>query len=331
MTQRDNSRAHGQKTILGAYRNVNTSLLTIHSMWILRLLILPTLIPASTSYSILPSSGRLVTLQATSSPLPPSPSPLAGYLCVPKLSWSTLTPDSVLSHLNDLLASSLSSLSDISKNLTPPSSPKNKLTSWLAEKSTAASIKKSSSFYPVSDEVFVWSSTFSPDGDCYGSSAPIIRARGIVPFSPSQMANLLMDSSQVKSYNKMSLGRTDSKQFDENTKIVYNRSSPPITRKIINFTTLMAKRELPNGVFVVLSRAVDEGVSAGPNDVLGEIILGLNVMEPLDSDPSSCMITTVNHVTSEITPGMFAHKLGVSGATKFIKDIRLLKKSQLEK
>ncbi len=67
-----------------------------------------------------------------------------------------------------------------------------------------------------SQEVLVWVGKFSirrggSSGveEYYGAELPIIKTTSIVHQSPKYLAELLMDSSRVRMYNKMSLGRTD--------------------------------------------------------------------------------------------------------------------------
>ena len=63
----------------------------------------------------------------------------------------------------------------------------------------------------------------------YGTSVPWIKTRSIVPMPPQEMAELLLDSSRVKTYNAWSTGRQDMWQMDDGlTKIVKNKTQPPV-------------------------------------------------------------------------------------------------------
>jgi len=91
--------------------------------------------------------------------------------------------------------------------------------------------------------VFVWTGTFRKDG--YGAELPVVRTVSIVPMSPRKMAELLMDSDRVKTYNKMSLGRKDVITLpcdDGEAKIVRNLTQPPVSKKLMEFVTLMCAR-----------------------------------------------------------------------------------------
>jgi hypothetical protein len=73
--------------------------------------------------------------------------------------------------------------------------------------------KKKKSWYDALDstqEVLVWSGKFiDNNNDSYGADLPIIKTTSIIHKPPKYLAELLMDSTKVKSYNKMSLGRDD--------------------------------------------------------------------------------------------------------------------------
>ena len=60
--------------------------------------------------------------------------------------------------------------------------------------------------------VLVWTGKFKEE-DGYGSELPVVKTLSIIPMSPRKMAELLMDSDRVKTYNKMSLGRNDEVTF----------------------------------------------------------------------------------------------------------------------
>lgn len=133
--------------------------------------------------------------------------------------------------------------------------------------------------------VFVWTGRFKKE-DGYGAELPVVRTVSIVPMSPRKMAELLMDSDRVKTYNKMSLGRKDEITFqcgvdtvasssdgsseafllDGEAKIVRNLTQPPVTKKLMEFVTLMYARPIK------------------PEDNVGVGIMGGSSLENLDDD-----------------------------------------------
>jgi len=115
---------------------------------------------------------------------------------------------------------------------------------------------KSSSWYEALDssqEVLVWSGKFIGDkGELYGAELPIIKTTSIIHKSPKYLAELLMDSTKVKAYNKMSLGRDDVEVFQSGvdtteeegkfgnvgeSKIVRNLTRPPMINSNLEFVS----------------------------------------------------------------------------------------------
>eukprot|EP00521_Asterionellopsis_glacialis_P018092 CAMPEP_0195297726 /NCGR_PEP_ID=MMETSP0707-20130614/22075_1 /TAXON_ID=33640 /ORGANISM="Asterionellopsis glacialis, Strain CCMP134" /LENGTH=373 /DNA_ID=CAMNT_0040359625 /DNA_START=278 /DNA_END=1395 /DNA_ORIENTATION=- len=193
-------------------------------------------------------------------------------------------------------------------------------------------------------DVLVYKGNFQKDG--YGSKLPVVKTRSILPLAPVELAELLMDSSRVKTYNAMSLGRDDVKVMqkgintvdgdfgDGETKIVRNLTDPPVTKKKFVCVTMMHARALrpeqdkvDRGGYLVVSRAVAGDMWESDDDSLtrNEILLGVNlIQESLSANPNECVVTSVTHVYSPSVPVMLAGSVGVKGAVDFIKDIRKL-------
>eukprot|EP00797_Seminavis_robusta_P001034 Sro1063_g237070.1 n/a (310) ;mRNA; r:8261-9190 len=179
-----------------------------------------------------------------------------------------------------------------------------------------------------SGEILVFKgSTIRPG---YGSEVPWIKSHSIIPMAPAELAGLMMDSSQVKTYNSLSLGRDDVKvmQHPESsgthaTKIVRNVVQLPVSNSKVESVTLLHTRQLENGSHLLISRAI--GGSKHFTGVGGKsyILLGVNLFEPT-SDANECRMTAINHVYSPGVPLMLAGKVGVKSAKNFVKDIRAL-------
>lgn len=110
-------------------------------------------------------------------------------------------------------------------------SPFNECINWVGEKKTDKFVKEygqvinnaqeticgnTKDWYNALDstqEVLVWAGKFKVKDDGYGAELPIIKSTSIIHQSPKYLAELLMDSSKVQVYNKMSLGRDDVKVF----------------------------------------------------------------------------------------------------------------------
>eukprot|EP00594_Rhizosolenia_setigera_P016104 CAMPEP_0178974676 /NCGR_PEP_ID=MMETSP0789-20121207/22630_1 /TAXON_ID=3005 /ORGANISM="Rhizosolenia setigera, Strain CCMP 1694" /LENGTH=357 /DNA_ID=CAMNT_0020663119 /DNA_START=169 /DNA_END=1242 /DNA_ORIENTATION=+ len=213
------------------------------------------------------------------------------------------------------------------------------------------------------DTILVWTAKFNSDTNAYGVDLPIIRTRGIVNgMSPQKITSLLMDSSKIKLYNKISLGRTDQEVYQEGinvvdqygdkyghgeSKIVFNLTKPPIVKKQMVFRTLMHARRLNpykyydetgQGIegekecggedgYIMVSRAVpgeDNNNNEGQdNDSLrSEILMGANLLRCIPDKNDSTDLTCVTHVMSPLVHPMIAGKVGMKGAIDFFNDIR---------
>lgn len=184
------------------------------------------------------------------------------------------------------------------------------------------------------NDVLVWSGTW--DHKYYGNDLPAIRCEAIVNMSPRSLANLLVDSSRVKEYNKMSIGREDIMVLQEDetsvTKIVVGKSKPPMLSKTLMLKSLLHMEELPGGGdqggYVVVSRAIAhaEDVEAveDPKVILSEMLLGLNIIRSVDGESDRCILISLTHLRSPVIPMMMAKRLGMSSAVNFINDIRAL-------
>ena len=217
--------------------------------------------------------------------------------------------------------------------------------------------------------VLVWTGKWKQPG--HGSHLPVVRTVSVLPMSPRDFAALLMDSSRVPTYNKMSLGRTDIITMQSNidtvggafggidgeAKVVRNLTQPPLSKKKMEFVTVMHARRMrqrdgpgrgylgaagnENDGFIVVSRAVnDGGPNAAPTATNGggggggdgdgeefirsEILLGVNLVRPVPDRADVCEVTALTHCNSPSVPLMIAGKIGVKGAVGFVKDIRAM-------
>ena len=204
-----------------------------------------------------------------------------------------------------------------------------------------------------SGEVLVYIGKAKCDG--HGSKLPMIKTKSIIPVASKDMAELLMDSSKVKIYNKMSVGRSDLRVLnnidDENgddtdktqtssTKVVCNLTQPPVAKSKMVSCTLMHSRKLvdssPTGptssssssspqTHLVVSRAMPGMLYQADDPELlelprNDILLGVNLLQ--DLGPNKCLMTTVTHVYSPALPSMLARSMGVTSAVNFVRDIR---------
>ena len=150
------------------------------------------------------------------------------------------------------------------------------------------------------------------------------------------LMELLVDSNRVKEYNKMSLGRTDLKTFQDDiavsgpfgnsvTKIMKSESKPPMLRKTLMFVSILHARELIDGSgYLIVTRAVHHPDAQGNSNVIqSEILMGVNLIRKIEgAEESKCLMINVNHIRSPMVPMMVAKRIGVSAAIGFINDVR---------
>jgi len=181
--------------------------------------------------------------------------------------------------------------------------------------------------------VYVGKCRKSNSDEYYGANLPVIKTEASLRIAPKDMADLLLDSSRVKVYNKMSIGRSDIRNIkcDKGVaKIVKNVTKPPMTKKNIESVTLMHSRQLDEtGTYIVVSRAaiIPERTTCNEGDDedcgKSEILLGVNLLEPIDEDNAlGSRMTSITHVYSPALPVLVAKRVGVNSAINFVNDIR---------
>jgi len=168
--------------------------------------------------------------------------------------------------------------------------------------------------------------------DYYGANLPVIKTEALLRIAPKDMADLLLDSSRVKVYNKMSIGRSDVRNIECDkgvAKIVKNVTKPPMTKKNIESVTFMHSRQLDEkGTYIVVSRAVINpeltNCKEEKKEECGrsEILIGVNLLEPINDNELGSKMTSITHVYSPALPVLVAKRVGVNSAINFVNDIR---------
>jgi hypothetical protein len=195
-------------------------------------------------------------------------------------------------------------------------------------------------------DIFVWYGKLDTG---YKSELPVIKARAMVKTSARNLLDLLADSSKVKEYNKMSLGREDKafikKGLETNNgniqgeaKIVRSLSNVPMIRKKLELVSLMYARALDektDGIkgYIIVNRSVWEDENRAPtadgagdtgsdcNYIRSEILLGVNLIRDIDQE-NKCEITTINHFYTPGTPTFGARQFGMKAASNFLRDLQ---------
>jgi len=163
--------------------------------------------------------------------------------------------------------------------------------------------------------------------ETYGRENSVVKARGIVKATPEEIFNMIFDSSRTKEYNKYSVGRTDIVSLSPFSKVVWNRTNPPGTKKPHDFCTLMhgvpsAAAPKGNGTYLLMTTAVEHPQAEPSSTYLrSEILLGVNLMRPVPGRPGFTELTTVNHVKTTGVPAFLAEKVAARSAIDFIRKV----------
>jgi len=206
---------------------------------------------------------------------------------------------------------------------------------WMTQ--TFSKGRKEASVGPNSSkDILVWTGSFNHG--LHGSEVPAIRSAAIMETSAKKLMELMVDSTRVKEYNKMSLGRTDLVTFSGNieevgpfgksiTKVMKSVSKPPMVSKV-ELTSILHAKELSDGTgYLIVSRAVHrpEEESLVAASMKAEIVMGVNLIVDFETgsdEKERCLMINVNHMRSPMVPMYVARKLAVTSAHKFINDVR---------
>jgi len=187
-------------------------------------------------------------------------------------------------------------------------------------------------------DVLIWSGSFKHG--FYGSDVPALRSAGVMETSAKKLMELLVDSTRVKEYNKLSLGRTDLVTFDGTfeedgpfgktiTKVMRSTSKPPMLSAMALTSILHAKKLSDGSGYLIVTRAVHrpEDEPSVASSAKTEIVMGVNLILDFDDNidgSERCLMVNVSHMRSPMVPMYIAKKLAVTTAFKFINDIRAL-------
>lgn len=171
------------------------------------------------------------------------------------------------------------------------------------------------------DDTKVWRRMMAED--VYGREYPCLKLSTVLHAPPDAVMALLVDSGRVGEYNKYSRGRHDVEQVGPNTKIVRNRTLPPLQKRAHEFCTVMHVIRRPDGSQVMLTKYTEHPeVPRSSEFARSEIILGVTEVRPHPTDPNRAQLTTVSHVKSTGVPAFIAEKFSVRGVMDFAESLR---------
>lgn len=196
---------------------------------------------------------------------------------------------------------------------------------------------------PQGRDILVWIGSVDHNG--HGCDLPVFKARAIIPASPRQVLDLVMDSSRATEYNKMSQGRTDVivLQSDVHTlqnesdygiageaKIIRSLNKPPLIRRSIEMLSLIYAKPLEDADgYLAVNRSVWEDSSAEPRStkdtIRSEILLGVNIFRAVPGPTPQemhCELTTITHAHTSVVPDGIARKMGPTQAVAFLREVQ---------
>lgn len=209
------------------------------------------------------------------------------------------------------------------------------------------------------NEILIWNgSVDKKHNNGYGHDWPVVKARGIVPAPPRDVAKFLWDSSNVAKYNNMSVGRHDGTIFQEGidtlakdspygfpgcAKILRSYNKVKLVPRVLEMVSILHARPLDEqvtgstavpGGYIIVNRSIWENDSGANEEpalsnaiaknklVRSEMLLGVQLLRPLNGG-KHCEITTVTHA---VVPGMKNNQITRAAANvsaaKILRDIQ---------
>lgn len=205
------------------------------------------------------------------------------------------------------------------------------------------------------NEILIWNGFVDKQRNSgYGHDWPLVKARGIIPAPPRNVANFLWESSNVNKYNNMSVGRHDGTIFQEGidttameslygfpgcAKILRSYNKVKLVPRVLEIVSLLHARPLEPplaapGTYLIVNRSIWESDAESDNSdnphqnnsnnklVRSEMLLGVQLLRPLNGG-KHCEMTTVTHA---VIPGMKNNQIAKAAANvsaaKILRDIQ---------
>lgn len=130
-----------------------------------------------------------------------------------------------------------------------------------------------------------------------------VKITATVDAAPRLIAALFEDNTRSSEYNSFFARGSDVEAIDESTKIVWTFSTPIWIMKPRDFCTLVHMRQLKDGTYLFLQKAVDHPLCASRSPfVRGRIVIAANIISPVKGKPNQALCTML----SQVDPGGFA-------------------------
>ena len=215
--------------------------------------------------------------------------------------------------LDALVAHSLDLLAD-----------KNPLITWqpddttrkILQQHTSSSYEDAQWMQLLEEQVLKWTS----HGD---TTTPMLKTRGIINMTPTELNSLLLDCARVQKYNKCSLGKKDLCSFNTSlrggeTKIVEHVMKIPIVGGKVETLSLTHSRPIlddSNG-FLIVSRSIKKDL----NETIGNPCFSISSIRSIVGTEKT-ELTTLTSISLPV-PKFLMHRVAFYGADDFFGNLR---------
>lgn len=153
------------------------------------------------------------------------------------------------------------------------------------------------------------------------NNTPMLKTRGIVNMTPTELNDLLLDCTKVQQYNKCSLGKKDLCAFyplcGGEVKIVEHIMQIPIVGGKVETLSLTHSRPLDNNSFVIVSRSVKKEL----NDDISNPCFSISSLRSIEGT-NKTELTTLTSISSLPVPKFLIHRVAFHGADDFFCNLR---------
>ena len=156
----------------------------------------------------------------------------------------------------------------------------------------------------------------------HGENTPMLKTRGIVNMTPTQLNSLLLDCTRVQEYNKCSIGKKDLCAFNllrgGEAKIVEHVMGIPIVGGKVETLSLTHSRPLldDSAGFLIVSRSVKQEL----NDTVGNPCFSISSMRSI-AGTDKTELTTLTSISLHV-PKFLMHRVAFYGADDFFGNLR---------
>ncbi len=151
---------------------------------------------------------------------------------------------------------------------------------------------------------------------------PCILSTTTINLPLHELADVIMDSSKVTLFNKYSGGRDDVVVIGPNSKIVWSRTKIPFAIKPYDFSTLMHAEKSESLTTIVSGSVECPEIPPHPDYSRSQVIFGMNILAPVQADPSKTHFTTISHVKYSGIHPFLAWRSALQGSITYFKSLK---------